>query len=250
MTDTILFEQHDGVAQLCFNRGSRHNALGHVELRAIGSALDTLADDTRVLLITSEGSRTFCAGADLSELSSGVLTGDQFQAVTNRIAALPMPTLCAISGNVFGGGVELAMSCDFRIGADDIMMRIPAAAIGLCYPIDGIEKLVTRLGPGVAKRLLVAAEELNAQSMRELGLLDWLASPSTLSATARDRAEQLAGLAPLAVRSMKRIIDTCASGSHDREQARALSELCNQSADLQEGLAAVRERRPPSFKGQ
>ena len=249
MTDTILFEQHDGVAQLCFNRGSRHNALGHVELRAIGAALDTLAEDTRVLMIASEGSRTFCAGADLSELSSGVLTGDQFQAVTNRIAALPIPTLCVLSGNVFGGGVELAMSCDFRIGSDDIMMRIPAAAIGLCYPIDGIEKLVNRLGPGVAKRLLVAAEELNAQQMRELGLLDWLASPSTLSATARDRAEQLAGLAPLAVRSMKDIIDRCASGALDRDYARTMSDRCSQSTDLQEGLAAARERRTPSFKG-
>jgi len=249
MTDTILFEQHDGVAQLCFNRGSRHNALGHVELRAIGAALDTLAKDTRVLMIASEGSRTFCAGADLSELSSGVLTGDQFQAVTNRIAALSIPTLCVLSGNVFGGGVELAMSCDFRIGSDDIMMRIPAAAIGLCYPIDGIEKLVNRLGPGVAKRLLVAAEELNAQQMRELGLLDWLASPSTLSATARDRAEQLAGLAPVAVRSMKDIIDRCASGVLDRDYARTLSDRCSQSTDLQEGLAAARERRTPSFKG-
>ncbi len=250
MTDTVLFEQHDGVAQLCFNRGSRHNALGHVELRAISTALDNLADDTRVLLITSEGSRTFCAGADLNELSSGLLTGDQFQEVTNQIAALPILTLCVVSGNVFGGGVELAMSCDFRIGADDIMMRIPAAAIGLCYPIDGIEKLVTRLGPGVAKRLLLAAEEINAQQMHQLGLLDWLASPSTLSTAARDRAEQLAALAPMAVRSMKHIIDNCAGGAMDREHARTLSERCSQSSDLQEGLAAARERRTPSFKGE
>ncbi len=109
-----------------------------MELAGIESALKNLSADTRVLMIYSEGGRTFCAGADLGQISSGELTGDQFQAVTNQIADLSIPTICVANGNIFGGGVELAMSCDFRMAADDILMRVPAAAIGLCYPTDGI----------------------------------------------------------------------------------------------------------------
>jgi len=249
MGSTVLFEQSDGVAHISFNRGDRHNALGKDELTGIENALASLNQDTRVLVIGSEGGRTFCAGADLSQITSGELTGDRFQAVTNQIANLPIPTLCVINGNVFGGGVELAISCDFRIGAEDIMMRIPAAAIGLCYPIDGIERLVSRLGVGTAKRLLVAAEELTASDMKALGILNWILPPSALVEGAMDVARQLAGLAPLSVRSMLKVISQIERRELDRVEAAQLSEMCANSIDLQEGLAAQRERREPEFKG-
>ena len=249
MGPTVLFEQSDGVAHISFNRGDRHNALGKDELTGIENALASLNQDTRVLVIGSEGGRTFCAGADLSQITSGELTGDRFQAVTNQIANLPIPTLCVINGNVFGGGVELAISCDFRIGAEDIMMRIPAAAIGLCYPIDGIERLVSRLGVGTAKRLLVAAEELTASDMKALGILNWILPPSALVEGAMDVARQLAGLAPLSVRSMLKVISQIERRELDRVEAAQLSEMCANSIDLQEGLAAQRERREPEFKG-
>ena len=249
MGSTVLFEQSDGVAHISFNRGDRHNALGKDELAGIENALASLNQDTRVLVIGSEGGRTFCAGADLSQITSGELTGDRFQAVTNQIANLPIPTLCVINGNVFGGGVELAISCDFRIGAEDIMMRIPAAAIGLCYPIDGIERLVSRLGVGTAKRLLVAAEELTASDMKALGILNWILPPSALVEGAMDVARQLAGLAPLSVRSMLKVISQIERRELDRVEAAQLSEMCANSKDLQEGLAAQRERRKPEFKG-
>jgi len=248
MGSTVLFEQSDGVAHISFNRGDRHNALGKDELTGIENALASLNQDTRVLVIGSEGGRTFCAGADLSQITSGELTGDRFQAVTNQIANLPIPTLCVINGNVFGGGVELAISCDFRIGAEDIMMRIPAAAIGLCYPIDGIERLVSRLGVGTAKRLLVAAEELTASDMKALGILNWILPPSALVEGAMDVARQLAGLAPLSVRSMLKVISQIERRELDRVEAAQLSEMCANSMDLQEGLAAQRERRKPEFK--
>jgi len=249
MESTIFFEQNDGIARLNFNRGDRHNALGKDELAGIEAALSSLDASTRVLMISSEGGRTFCAGADLAQINSGELTGDRFQAVTNQIANLPIPTLCIINGNVFGGGVELAMSCDFRMGAEDIMMRIPAAAIGLCYPIDGIERLVARLGVVTAKRLLVAAEELSAEEMRELGILNWTLPASALAEGSMDAAKQLASLAPLSVKSMLKVIDQLERGELDRVEAAQLAEMCANSKDLKEGLAAQRERRKPKFSG-
>ncbi len=249
MTDTIVFEEFEGVARIGFNRVAQHNALGHNELRGIETALASLSDTTRAVVFCSEGGRTFCAGADLQQITSGELTGDQFQAVTNQIAALTIPTVCVANGNVFGGGVELALSCDFRIAADDIMMRVPAAAIGLCYPTDGIERFVNRLGVSVAKRILVGAEELNANEMKELGIVDWLATPADIMTTALDVAAGLARKAPLAVNAMLELIKQAEAGEIDRTRAAELTALCANSADLQEGLAAKRERRSPQFTG-
>lgn len=250
MTSTILFEQHDGIARLSFNRAERHNALGKSELMGIERALASLNSETRLLVISSESGRTFCAGADLEQIGSGELTGDQFQAVTNQIAALKIPSLCVINGNVFGGGFELAMSCDFRIGADDIVMRVPAAAIGLCYPIDGIERIASRLGVNLAKRILVGAEEFSAADMKELGILNWVASPSALMDSAMDIARGMAKLAPLAMQSMLKVLKQYEQGAIDRVEAAQLSEMCANSSDLQEGLAAQRERRAPVFRAR
>ena len=155
MTSTILFEQNAGIAHLRFNRPERRNALGQEELALISAALDSLEEQSRVLVISAHEGATFCAGADLQQIRAGELDGDQFQNVTNRLADLPIPTLCAINGNVYGGGCELALSCDFRMASDDILMRVPASVIGLCYPVEGIERFVSRLGVTLAKRILV-----------------------------------------------------------------------------------------------
>jgi enoyl-CoA hydratase/carnithine racemase len=249
VTETILFTQEEGIGRLVFNNVSRHNALGQKELTAIEASLTQLNSDTLVLLIHAQGDRTFCAGADLSQIQSGELSGDRFQSVTNQIAALPIPTIALINGNVFGGGVELALSCDFRIGVADTVMRVPAAAFGLCYPPDGIRRIVARLGVPVAKRILVAADELTADEMLRLGVVDKLVSaPGAMNAAMR-LANQIAALAPLAVSSMLEIIGQVETGELDAKRAEELSALCSGSEDLREGLAARQERRHPNFKG-
>ena len=152
MTDTISFIQEQGIATLSFDNPARRNALGAAELDAIEAALASLTDETRVFMITSSDDRIFCAGADLNQILDGSISGDRFQTVTNRIAALQIPTIAVLTGNVFGGGAELALSCDFRLAREGISLRIPAAAIGLCYPVEGIERITRRLGPQLARR--------------------------------------------------------------------------------------------------
>jgi len=250
MNNTVEFEQCDGIGRLIFNNPARHNALGRQEITQISAALASLKPETRVLVIQSGGGSTFCSGAALDQITSGELTGDQFQAMTNQIATLPIPTVCCINGNVFGGGVELAMSCDFRVGITGTVMRVPAAAIGLCYPIDGIDRMITRLGINTAKRILVAAEELAAEEMLTSGVIGTLESPERVLDVVSDMARQLASLAPLAVHAMLDIFAQAEAGGIDRVRAFELSELCSRSEDLQEGLLAKKERRPPQFKGR
>lgn len=252
MTDTIQYSRSGHIGRLLLNDPERHNALGQEQLEAIqGYLLDIARDEqVRVLVVTGAGDKTFCAGASLQQLGSGEMRDDIFQATTTQIAELAIPTICALNGNVFGGGVELALSCDFRIGIEGTRMRVPAAAIGLCYPLSGISRFIERLGVNTAKRILVASEELDAETMLEVGLLDHLVLPGQLEKTAEEMAQHIAGLAPLSVRAMKSLIQQAASGGFDPQLARRLVESCAKSQDLQEGFAAQREKRKPRFSGR
>ncbi len=252
MTNTIKYSRRGKVGWLLLNHPERHNSLGEAELTAIQAALRDVAgdDSVRALVVTGAGGRTFCAGASLQELNSGQISGELFQETTDQLAALAVPTVCAISGNVFGGGVELALSCDFRIGVEGSRMRVPAAAIGLCYPVSGIQRFVQRLGVPIAKRLLLAAEEMSSAQMMEIGFVDQLVPAEQLEGAAMARAEDIAQLAPLALRAMKQVIHGAAAGELDRAEADRLVTTCLHSEDLQEGFAAQKERRPPNFRGR
>ncbi|KZX55018.1 3-hydroxybutyryl-CoA dehydratase [Halioglobus sp. HI00S01] len=251
MIDSILFTRHGHVAQLTLNKPEKHNSLGQQELEAIQHHLKEVASDrdVRVLVVTGAGEKTFCAGAALNELGAGKISGDHFQATTDMLAQLPIPTIASLNGNVFGGGVELALSCDFRIGVEGSRMRVPAAAIGLCYPISGINRFVERLGVNLAKRILVASETFTAAQMLDVGFLDHLVTSEGRAEKTSALAEHIAGLAPLAVRAMKDILQQAAGQGIDPEAANVLSHLCLESDDLQEGFAAQREKRKPVFSG-
>ncbi len=252
MAETVLYRQEGHIGYLTLNNPERHNSLGKQELEALHDYLEALERDeqVRVLLVTGSGDKTFCAGASLQELGSGEITGDRFQEVTDRLAALPIPTIAALNGNVFGGGVEMALSCDFRIGVEGSRMRVPAAAIGLCYPLSGINRFVERLGVNLAKRILVAAEEFDAEAMLHIGFLDHLVLANQLEAFSQEMAHRIGELAPLAVQAMKSILQQAAAGGIDADIAQGLSRRCQASEDLQEGFLAQREKRPPRFSGR
>ena len=251
MTDTILYSCTDHVGRLVLNIPQRHNSLGREQLSAIKMRLAQVAADRhiRVLIVTGSGEKTFCAGASLRELSDGRISDDAFQQMTGLFAELAIPTICAMNGDVFGGGAELAVCCDFRIGVEGSRMRVPAAAIGLCYPLAGINRFVECLGVNLTKRILVAAEEFPANTLLEIGFLHHLVSPQDLDHFVSNFARQIAGLAPLAVQSMKSILRQAAAGNINPEAARELSMLCLESQDLKEGFAAKREKRTPHFNG-
>ena len=252
MTDSILYSRTGHVGRITLNIPEKHNALGRQELDALQDKLSEVESDSEIrsLILTGSGEKTFCAGASLAQLGAGELDDDSFQKATARLAQLSIPTICALNGNVFGGGVELALSCDFRVGIEGTRMRVPAAALGLCYPLSGMHLFVERLGLSIAKRVLVGSEEFESEAMLNIGFLDHLVLRSQLQDHALKYAQHIAGLAPLSVRSMKKILRQVANASVDLEEASALSELCLGSEDLQEGLAAQREKRQPRFSGK
>tara|TARA_R110001599_G_scaffold145321_1_gene327686 strand:- start:155591 stop:156349 length:759 start_codon:yes stop_codon:yes gene_type:complete len=252
MSDTVLYSREGHVGRMTLNIPQRHNALGREQLVAIQERLATVATDrqVRVLVLTGAGDKTFCAGASLQELGAGEIGSDCFRATTAQLAALPIPTVCALNGNVFGAGVELALSCDFRLGIEGSRMRVPAAAIGICYPSSGVQRLVQALGVSVARRVLLAAEEFDTRVMLETGFLDYLVLPSRFAAATDELAVKIAGLAPLAIKAMKNTISQVLEGQVDEEQIQEMAALCAGSEDFKEGIAAQLDKRQPRFSGK
>ena len=249
---SVRLTQQGRIGRITLNRPEQHNALDVEDIERFSSLLDEVEEnsDVRVLVVTGTGEHTFCAGASLKQLEAGQMRGELFETLTNRLAAVRMPTICGLNGSAYGGGTEIALSCDFRIGVVGSKMSVPAAKLGLCYPLGGLRRYVERLGLSAAKRVLVANEELDAAEMMRIGFLSQVVPRDELESTVEAYAVRIAGLAPLAAQSMKRILNGIAAGTLDSAEAGQLIDRCAESADLREGLRARRVGESPQFEGE
>jgi enoyl-CoA hydratase/carnithine racemase len=239
------------VARVTLSRPEQHNAIEAQDVARLHAHLATIRahEDVRVLVLTGTGN-TFCAGVSLSQIASGEVTGEMFEGLADDLARIRVPSVCALNGSTFGGGAELALCCDFRIGVVGSRMAVPPAKLGIAYPLGGIRRYVAALGLGVATRLLLGAEELDAELMLRVGFLHRLVERSELEAATRDLVDGLVASAPLAVQTMKRLLRDVAAGTVDEAEARRLIDRCAKSEDLAEGLAARLEGRAPRFRGR
>jgi len=247
MVDSIQFTIEGPVAELTLCAPERRNAIGAKEIAVVKAALDSIPESCRLFVLRSEGP-VFCAGANLKEITDGTMNGDDFQSMTNAIAELPIPTLAIIGGDVFGGGAELLFSCDFRLAVEGKKLMIPAAAVGLCYPIEGIERMTQRLGSTLARRLLLTTEPVSFDALSQHGVVDWLVPSDSLDAQSAATIEKLTSLAPMSLGAMLRIIKMVETNTFDKVLAQSLADECSVSEDLQEGLRAQREKRAPIFQ--
>ena len=160
-------------------------------------------------------------------------------------------TIAAIQGGIYGGATDLALACDFRIGTPACEMFVPAAKLGLLFYRSGLERYVSRLGLGVAKRLLLQADKFSAQQMLDCGFLDRLATwDDALQAQVGELTATLAGMAPLALLGMKKHLNRIARGTLDAaEFARDVAQA-DASEDLREGQLAWQQKRTPRFRGR
>jgi uncharacterized protein (TIGR03083 family) len=240
------------VARILLNYPKKHNSLSAEAIKRFVHQLDEVqsSSDVRVLVITGSGEQSFCSGVALEQIAGGEIDLPLFKSLTDRIADLPIPKIASMNGNTFGGGVEVGLACDFRIGVDDMRLMVPAARFGLCYPIGGIERFVHRLGLEPAKRLLVGAETVDAKTLLGMGYLHAVAPRDELGEVTARWIERIAGLAPLAVHSMLKICDQVASGNLDEAEAQTLYDRCNSSEDLAIGFKAALGKYKPEFTGR
>lgn len=239
------------VGRIVFARPEAHNALDQAAMREMTALLGDWAvrPDLRVLVLTGQG-RSFCAGAALGDVAAADWSDNPLTALCDAIEAFPVPVVAGLNGGVYGGGVEIALACDFRVGVDGMRAFVPPAKLGIHYEPAGIRRAMERLGAQAARRLFLLAETFDAEALLLMGFLDYLVNVDDLDVKVDEMVAGLSGLAPLAVRGMKRTILELSRGTLDVAAARVRVAGCFASRDHAEGLAAHRERRVPRFEGR
>ena len=244
----MIAVSRDGAAvTIALDAPERHNALDRAGIDAFHAALDALDADVRALVVTGRG-KSFCAGAALGEVG-GDWTENPLSALSDRLEALSLPTVAALNGGVYGGGLDLALACDFRIGVEGMRAFAPPAELGIHYPPEGLARSERLLGLQMTRRIFLAAERFDDAALLKAGFVDALVAPDALADAAAERARHLAGLAPLAVQGMKRSLWEAVHGAAPGAAAARIA-ACFASTDHAEAKAARAERRTPVFRGK
>jgi enoyl-CoA hydratase len=262
MTYEFLKLQADaGIAVLTLNRPDTLNSWNQKMRGEMRDAVrDLVADDSlRVLVITGEG-RAFSAGEDVRGMQGLAEVGTRSfrRAVRNihnvfdELEAIEIPVIAAINGVAAGGGLELALSCDFRLAAESAKLGFPETNVGLIPGSGGCSRLVKLVGIAKAKRLVMTGEMIPAQRALAMGLVEEVVPADQLMPRSMELARQLAGKAPLALGLAKIVLNACVNVDPDtgRNLERLGQSILKKTEDHLEGAKAFVEKRRPEFKGR
>ena len=256
----VVYERRGAGAWITLNRPDALNALSFGLMRELGDALAQARSDdaVRALVITGTG-RAFCAGADLkevAEMQAHAKPGDPdflevVRTVFDELRTFPKPVIAAVNGLALAGGMELVMACDLVFAAEGARLGDDHSNFGVFPGAGGAAILPRRIGLNRAKYLLFSGDHLSAREMMDMGLVNRVTPDAELVSAVEEFVEKLAQKSPAVLRRMKAV----ANRSTDQSQQAALTdEMLNlrehsRSYDMQEGLAAFREKRKPIFKG-
>jgi methylglutaconyl-CoA hydratase len=258
MSDPLVVrESHGPVAVLVLNRPDRRNALGRELVAELGDALTALASDplVRSVVLTGNGP-TFCAGMDLKEAeAAGQAADSEKQAVADargiadliqQIHTLPKPVVAALNGDALAGGAGLASACDFVIAAEGARIGYPEVRRGLVAAVV-MHDLVRQVGERRARALLLSGEPITAVEAERWGLVNRVVPPEVCRTEAIGVALSLTACAPLALSTIKRLIDETSGRPADLRGAAAVSAAVRVSDEALEGMRAFLEKRPPRW---
>lgn len=248
-----------GVARLLLDRPDARNALSIQLCDDIVAALEAIPDDARVVMVRGAG-KVFCSGADFAAVSGpGAIDFlPAFERMLEAVARFRLPTIAGIQGAALGGGLQLATVCDFRIATESAKLGIPSSKLGIVINYENVQRLVLVAGPAVAKEVLMTGRVYSGAEAAAAGLVTRAVPDAALDESVDELASLVASNAPLSVQGVKRaiqvVVDTMADArSTDEVKVNEIDELVAEaygSEDLQEGLRAMSEKRPPTFKGK
>lgn len=243
-----------GVATVTLDVPEKLNRVSMVARDQLASLFDELGrdDDVRVVMLAGAGERAFTAGGDIAgflEAEPEVLTR-----LHHNVAAperCPKPVIAKLHGFTFGVGLELALACDFRVAADDLVLGLPEITIGMIPGSGGTQRLARLIGLGRAKDMIMRGRRIDADEARVLGIVTQVVSGSELDGAADELADELMQLSPLALTMAKRVLNR----AYDGPLALGLEleglgyGFLRTSDDFREGVEAFVEKRDAKYRG-
>jgi enoyl-CoA hydratase/carnithine racemase len=254
--EQIMVTDEGGVATVTLDRPNRYNALGSRIVEELGEVLTAIESSGRIraVILTGAGERAFCSGVDLKERAE--MDADErwahnraLGAFAERLARLQLPTIAAINGLAFGGGLEITLACDFRIAAEGAKFALPEVGIGIVPGAGGTQRLPRLVGPTRAKELILTGRRVDAQTALTMGLVSKIVSPGSLMDEARTLAEEMCANSPLALAYAKAAVDLALETPIEqglRYETAAIRATLS-SEDYGIGLSAFAQKIKPSF---
>jgi enoyl-CoA hydratase/carnithine racemase len=256
----------DGVLEVTLVRPEARNALDSEAFRIIGVAFGFRAHekDVRAVVLRGAGEH-FCSGLDRNllaalagasngEVRGGSAEGLAWQRALMAVESCPRPTLAVIQGACIGGGVELALACDFRIASTDAHFALMEMRYAFLPDLGGIHRLQRDVGLARAKEVVYFGGRVEAATLQQWGVLNEVADREALAVTAERWAERCRGAAPLAVAAAKKLMQRDPGGADAeaslREAIGANVDHLLHTSDFREGLTSAMERRAPQFTGE
>lgn len=259
----VLTEQHNTLFEIRLNRPDKRNAIQVELLTALADAVATAEKlpEVRLIVIRGEG-KAFCAGLDLMAMGGNVErfgadwlrrpheVSGYWQHALNRLVESPLPSLALIHGYCLGGGLEIALACDFRYAADDAILSLEETRLGIIPDVGGTTRLTQLIGVARAKEMILTGRRIDANLAAQWGLVNRVIAFDGLDTAAQSLAEEISGCAPLAVAAAKRVIQGVLKEYEGLHLERVEQAPLFHSRDIQEGMQAALERRKPQWRGE
>jgi enoyl-CoA hydratase len=254
----LVTREEGGIAVVTINRPEARNALDAETLDAVGAAFAEAESDPQIrcAILVGAGERAFAAGADIKAMAdtdpsgADVLVGHA-QRVADRLEASRLPVIAAVHGFALGGGLELALACDFIFAAQSATLGFPEVGLGVSPGMGGTQRLARRIGVPRARELIYRGALIDAEAALRLGFVNEVTAPEALMARTRAVAAEIASRAPLAVAAAKQALRRGADGGLDGAVAleRHLFASLFATQDQKEGMRAFLDKRAPVWTG-
>jgi enoyl-CoA hydratase len=257
--ENVLVAIENGIGQITINRPSKLNALNVATIQELHNAFESLEnnEEVKVIILTGEGEKAFVAGADISEFASfTVQEGAQLAAqgqelLFDFVENLKKPVIAAVNGFALGGGLELAMSCHFRIASDNAKMGLPEVSLGVIPGYGGTQRLPQLVGKGRAMEMIMTAGMVSAEEAHRFGLVNHVVPQAELLDFTKGIAAKIMRNSPFAIgRAIKAINANFKDGINGYETEIRNFGKCFGTEDFKEGTTAFLEKRTASFSGK
>ena len=256
MSNTVLLEVKDGIGYITINRPAALNALSSEVLTDLNLVLDEVEkhEDIRVVIVSGQGDKAFVAGADIKEMDQmSPIQAFEYMTYANdtftRLSDLTQPTIAVLNGYALGGGLELALSTDIRIGFEKTMVGCPEVGLGIIPGFAGTQRMSRLIGTSKTKELIYTARIVKGNEAYDLGILNKLVPAEELLSSAEELAKSIMKNAPLAVEKAKHVIQV-GSELPLKNAIRLETEaeaLLFSTEDKVEGMRAFVEKRKAVF---